>query len=372
MKVLMPIFYDDFKCSADKCTYTCCRDWGILVDKNTYQRYEELGLTVRYQEHFMEDSHGNKKMRLLNGKCPFLNEQGLCKLVIEYGENILCHTCETFPRQTFVRKGVLELGLSNACPEVLRYLNSIKPPLSFFEDEVDMNLNDTIISELVIRYRDSAIDILQLQEFPLWARLYILYMYSKRINVKNEIETNYYIEQYTTMKYLNETYQQLIKLDNPLDYKIPATFELFFGFSSKIPKDIVDIRYIVPILEYVSKVEMDMLIESWECFEEYFRYSYNYFENFCVNYMFVKSIRGENELKERIEVLLLEIALIRFALFLQWQKNAYRLSEEDIIGISCYYARIIEHRSLQQIIKIVEEIGEGEWFQPGNLFALIR
>ena len=88
--------------------------------------------------------------------------------------------------------------------------------------------------------------------------------------------------------------------------------------------------------------------------------------------MFVKSIRGENELKERIEVLLLEIALIRFALFLQWQKNAYRLSEEDIIGISCYYARIIEHRSLQQIIKIVEEIGEGEWFQPGNLFALIR
>ena len=53
MKVLVPIFYDDFKCSANKCTYTCCTDWEILVDKNTYHKYEELGLTVCHKEDIM-------------------------------------------------------------------------------------------------------------------------------------------------------------------------------------------------------------------------------------------------------------------------------------------------------------------------------
>ena len=32
-------------------------------------------------------------------KCPFLNENKLCKLVTAYGENVLSETCAVFPRE---------------------------------------------------------------------------------------------------------------------------------------------------------------------------------------------------------------------------------------------------------------------------------
>ncbi|WP_300382317.1 hypothetical protein [Clostridium sp.] len=33
--------YKKFKCTADKCKFTCCKGWDISVDTNTYNKWRE-------------------------------------------------------------------------------------------------------------------------------------------------------------------------------------------------------------------------------------------------------------------------------------------------------------------------------------------
>lgn len=33
--------YDKFKCTADKCKFTCCTGWDINVDTETYNKWRE-------------------------------------------------------------------------------------------------------------------------------------------------------------------------------------------------------------------------------------------------------------------------------------------------------------------------------------------
>ena len=33
--------YNDFKCTANKCKFTCCEGWDINIDKDTYERWEK-------------------------------------------------------------------------------------------------------------------------------------------------------------------------------------------------------------------------------------------------------------------------------------------------------------------------------------------
>ena len=32
--------YDRFKCSADKCKFTCCEGWDINVDEDTFNKWK--------------------------------------------------------------------------------------------------------------------------------------------------------------------------------------------------------------------------------------------------------------------------------------------------------------------------------------------
>ena len=33
--------YDDFKCIADKCKFTCCEGWDIGVEVDTYNKWKK-------------------------------------------------------------------------------------------------------------------------------------------------------------------------------------------------------------------------------------------------------------------------------------------------------------------------------------------
>lgn len=42
MSVLKPVFYDDFYCIADACSYTCCGGWKIAIDETTAKTYQKM------------------------------------------------------------------------------------------------------------------------------------------------------------------------------------------------------------------------------------------------------------------------------------------------------------------------------------------
>lgn len=131
-----PAFYKDFRCKADRCVHSCCmQNWDIDIDEATAMKYlvmtGELGETIRAS---MTGTKGNRRFIMKDGRCPLLQEDGLCRIVAETGEENLCDICAMHPR-FFVENGNFELaGVGLACEESVKLLLSNSTPLLFMED----------------------------------------------------------------------------------------------------------------------------------------------------------------------------------------------------------------------------------------------
>ena len=42
MTIRKPEYYDEFVCTANKCPFTCCREWKIEVDNETNEKWKKL------------------------------------------------------------------------------------------------------------------------------------------------------------------------------------------------------------------------------------------------------------------------------------------------------------------------------------------
>ena len=91
--------YNEFRCKADKCKHSCCKGWEIDIDEDTLEYYKdldtELGNEILQNIQEEEDTH----FKLTDDdRCPFLKDNGLCKLIEELGEDSLCDICRLHPR----------------------------------------------------------------------------------------------------------------------------------------------------------------------------------------------------------------------------------------------------------------------------------
>ncbi len=125
MKTLVPNYYKSFKCTASSCRHTCCRGWEIDVDGDklsSYMKDPEIApyIVAGDEPHF----------KLLPGEtCPFLNEEGLCRLIIRSGEDILCNICRDHPRFRNFWADRTEIGLGLVCEQAGRIILSYPEPL---------------------------------------------------------------------------------------------------------------------------------------------------------------------------------------------------------------------------------------------------
>ena len=46
LKALVPQYLKDFTCIGSNCEETCCKNWKITVDKETYKKYKRLKNTI--------------------------------------------------------------------------------------------------------------------------------------------------------------------------------------------------------------------------------------------------------------------------------------------------------------------------------------
>jgi len=91
--------YSEFICKADKCQHNCCQGWEIDIDEDTLDYYNsldsELGNEIKQNIHWGEDSF----FKLTSDeRCPFLKDNGLCRIIEELGEDGLCDICRLHPR----------------------------------------------------------------------------------------------------------------------------------------------------------------------------------------------------------------------------------------------------------------------------------
>lgn len=118
-----PTYFDKFVCTADKCKHSCCAPgWEIDIDDESAARYRRMrGALGRELRENIQYTDGAASFRLRDdGHCPFLNEKGLCRLMIERGESVLCEICREHPRFYNILPYYEEVGLGIYCEEACR------------------------------------------------------------------------------------------------------------------------------------------------------------------------------------------------------------------------------------------------------------
>ncbi|MDE6024654.1 MAG: flagellin lysine-N-methylase [Lachnospiraceae bacterium] len=341
MKMFRPEFVDEFQCIAERCSYTCCSGWDVIIDCDTYNNNKQLYEDIERDCFFdAEDGEHFIKMRE-KAVCPFLNEKGLCKIVMEHGEDALSHTCKIFPRMIMGSYDeVLEYSVDNGCPAVLDLLRRFQTPIKFNldapnDDEiVDFKYSDEKVEHLI--YRNQMIDLLQIPNMPLWARLYLIYDFSTQLENFNHPEI---LQKYNDVQWLNDKCSQLSFVNADFGTKF-MLYRMLFDLYYKYENQGYDM-YIVKLKEFCNGLCADDLLPDWKEFEKIWEKESGFIENFCVNSVFVQSLDGEPQ--KNILILLFEVIQMRFVLFLWWLYCGKTLSDTDMLNIVCYYARAAGH-----------------------------
>lgn len=151
--IVYPDYYKDFKCIKGECRHNCCIGWEIDIDDETLSYYDSIttpfGKRIRNfisrddTAHFILDK---------NERCPFLNKDNLCDIIIELGEEHICDICTEHPRFSNHLPGRIEKGIGLCCEAAGRIILGSKKPVKLIpaietEDEI-LLLRDKIISAL--------------------------------------------------------------------------------------------------------------------------------------------------------------------------------------------------------------------------------
>lgn len=150
-----PAFRAPFACRAADCRHTCCCGWEIDVDEAALRRYAavkgELGYDLRRS--IYQDDDGAHFLLTEDERCPFLQPDGLCRLICELGEEALCDICAQHPRfyvpfdtETFGDCEFSGYGLS--CEAACALLLAEEQPLCVISDETGETMTVPALLEI--------------------------------------------------------------------------------------------------------------------------------------------------------------------------------------------------------------------------------
>ena len=239
MKIRVPEYFKDFKCISSECEDTCCAGWGIVIDDETYKKYQKVEgpFGERLRNEIVHDA-GENIFVLRGNNCPFLDEKKLCDIYKNVGEDALCYTCKQYPRYTEEFGSLREVGISLSCPEAARIIlrNSKKATFELDENDEEVNSYNDINAKLyleLIQCRKIILDIIQDREIDLNVRASIVLYFTKEIQDKiDENDINNY-----TLKSIRENIsivtQEIVLLNDTIYNNLTM-------LNSKIKKQQVD------------------------------------------------------------------------------------------------------------------------------------
>lgn len=117
MKTYVPDYYESFACIKGDCRHSCCVGWEIDIDASSLERFKSVPgeLGARLKENIVESEAGASFRMDEDERCPFLNREGLCDLILGLGEDCLCQICDDHPRFRNFFSDREEIGLGLCC-----------------------------------------------------------------------------------------------------------------------------------------------------------------------------------------------------------------------------------------------------------------
>lgn len=157
MKQVYPDYYPEFQCAAGACRHSCCIGWEIDIDRDTAAAYAAMpgALGARLRQHIAWDAQPPHFILTREERCPFLNGDNLCDLILAQGEDALCDICHQHPRFHNELPGRVESGLGVCCEAAGALILGQAEPMRL------MGAEDIATQDEIIALRDEVIAILQ-------------------------------------------------------------------------------------------------------------------------------------------------------------------------------------------------------------------
>ncbi|MBQ6130822.1 MAG: flagellin lysine-N-methylase [Selenomonadaceae bacterium] len=179
MKIYRPTYVKEFQCDGKACGSRCCRDWRVLLDGETREKFLRLPADDRAEifQHVDEAAQAFKMQR--SGACPFLDENFLCKLQLKHGEEFLTAVCQSFPRVTYKFADEIFLqAMTLTCPVAAILILLRGEPIKFetvtelrARQVFDFTEKISLSAEKFLERQHAAIKILQRRELSINRRL---------------------------------------------------------------------------------------------------------------------------------------------------------------------------------------------------------
>ncbi len=173
MKLMAPEYYNKFVCTASACKHSCCKGWEIDIDEDTYAFYKTVGGELGERLHRCISSDETPHFVLEEDeRCPFLNCDGLCDIIIFCGEDALCDICADHPRFRNFFSDRTEIGLGLCCEAAAKLITESKTPFEIEvigEDDTESIADEEELE--LISIRDNALSVVKDRNFTVSERI---------------------------------------------------------------------------------------------------------------------------------------------------------------------------------------------------------
>lgn len=384
MKYYFPDYFDSFQCVPGKdCPDSCCIRWQIQVDPKTLRRYAKVeGEMGRRMADKIDFKTGKICPRGEDNRCEFLNEDNLCDIVLELGEDYLCETCRTHPRHEEVYPGVRERSLAMTCPHACKQLLLRKEPVKILHQNRDRNTEhdrffDWRLFRLLLRSRDGLLKIAKNREQSIARRMVMVLglghdvevrIRSRSIRMKRgwlqkilPVFPEFTPQEQWELRQIRRAYRSpraYERVEKRLD-DIIQDEKYFRQESAESAKVIMtDMIFTLctmealnpewpPYLQSVLNMREEMNREEMAgLMEEYHRQEDEIpLEQLLVYFLYVYccSSAYDGQLLAKCKMAVVNVLLIRELWFMKWYENNKKLTIEDQVWVAHCFVREIEN-----------------------------
>jgi lysine-N-methylase len=346
----MPSYCKNFRCIADKCTDNCCIGWEIDIDTSSAEYYKSVSgaFGERLRDNIAKGH--TPSFMLKNERCPFLNNQNLCDIIINLGEDKLCQICRDHPRYFEWFADTKEGGIGLCCEEAARIIVTDKDKFSTYETECDDEGCDDYEEELydmLVFAREQIITTLENISLSLKERISLVIGYA--------FEIQFMMDNYQFDK-------------TPLKAQYPAE-----NISSDIKGFLEAFHKLEPIDDNWQKY-LQNLIDSSEALSDITLEEKDidlYLKNIAVYFIWRYFLKGvyDEEILSKVILMAISVAMIK----LMYKKAV--LSGDTPDGEKCSilaknYSKEIEY-SEENLEKIYDMAYDNPSFKKENILSII-
>ena len=357
MEYTYPDYYKEFVCTGSACRDNCCAaGWQIAIDEESLNMYKnmegDIGVRIRNSIDWKTGL-----FEQYEHKCALLNENGLCDVYCDAGEDKMCVLCQRYPRHYEEYENLREISLSISCPEAARIVLTRKEKTGFYteEDETEEEYEDFdyLMFTKLVEIREFIFKTVQDRSMPFKHRMAIVlktvHDIQNLINKDEIFEIDELLDKFNQPDFTKSAIKSLKcyedKAINRKEY-----LAAMMGRLHKLEVLKYDWTAFVEKCERIlySGATAEEYLDKCQEFDEYYaEHEYEY-EQILVYFIFTYFCGAvyDYDAESKLKFGLVSVLLIKELDRAVWIKNGGTLSLEDQIEIVHRFSKEVEHSDL--------------------------